>query len=116
MTLMTSDRWQHKRRLSLERASKMGIASQRAQAEQRMRDAADRIGEQAKWDVLNLPRRQGDALGCLEWHDYRSGRVRRWVVRIGSRRDRITVESPVGPASPSHGWTWFLTQLRKHLS
>jgi hypothetical protein len=66
----------------------------------------------------NLPKSEGDALGCLQWTDYRDGQVRRWVVRIGDRADRITVESTANPAtrSGSHGWTWFLTRLRKHLS
>jgi hypothetical protein len=92
----------------------MGIASQKAQAERRM--AAIDHRALAEIEVENLPRRQGDALGCLQWQDFRTGKVRRWVVRIGDRSDRITVESPGKPPSKSHGWTWFLTQLRKHLS
>ena len=92
----------------------MGIASQKAQAERRM--AAIDHRALAEWAVLNLPRKQGDALGCLQWQDFSTGKVRRWIVRIGDRADRITVESPGGMPSPSHGWTWFLTQLRKHLT
>ena len=42
----------------------MGKASQRAQAERRMVDLPERIREQAEWDAQNLPRKQGDALGC----------------------------------------------------
>jgi len=91
----------------------MGIASQKAQAERRMALIDHRA--LAETEIENLPRRQGDALGCLQWTDFRTGKVRRWVVRIGDRVDRITVESPGGKPSPSHGWTWFLTQLRKHL-
>ena len=94
----------------------MGVASQKAQAARRMADADARIRELAEIDAENLPRRQGDALGCLQWTDFRTGKVRRWNVRIGDRLDRITVEAPGHPPSKSHGWTWFLTQLRKHLS
>jgi hypothetical protein len=110
---MTRNRWQPKRRFSSETARKMGIASQKAQAERRM--AAINHRALAETEIENLPRRQGDALGCLQWTDFRTGKARRWVVRIGDRADRITVESPGGKPSPSHGWTWFLTQLRKHL-
>lgn len=92
----------------------MGIASQKAQAERRM--AAIDHRALAEIEIQNLPRRNGDALGCLQWTDFRTGKVRRWVVRIGNRADRITVESPGNKASPSHGWTWFLSHLRKHLS
>jgi hypothetical protein len=92
----------------------MGIASQRVQRERRMAAVDLRAIEENA--IQNLPRLQGDALGCLQWTDYRTGQVRKWVVRIGDRRDRITVEAPGGQPSKSHGWTWFLTQLRKHLS
>ena len=112
---MTSYRKQRAARKRL-RFSAMGKASQRVQAEQRMADAPARLREMAEWDVQNLPRKQGDALGCLQWTDFRTGKVRRWTVRIGDRRDRITVEAPGDAPSKSHGWTWFLTQLRKHLS
>lgn len=94
----------------------MGIASQRVQRKRRMADLPERLRELAEIEIQNLPRKQGDALGCLQWTDFRSGKVRRWTVRIGCRRDRITVEAPGQAPSPSHGWTWFLTQLRKHLS
>ena len=113
---MARNRWQHKRRLSSERGRKMGIASQRVQRKRRMADLPERLRELAEIEIQNLPRKQGDALGCLQWTDFRSGKVRRWTVRIGCRRDRITVEAPGQAPSPSHGWTWFLTQLRKHLS
>ena len=112
---MTSYRKQRAERKRL-RFSAMGKASQRVQAERRMADAPARLREMAEWDAQNLPRKKGDALGCLQWTDFRTGKVRRWTVRIGDRRDRITVEAPGDALSKSHGWTWFLTQLRKHLS
>ena len=92
----------------------MGIASQRIQTERRMANIDHRA--LAEIEIQNLPRRKGDALGCLQWTDFRTGQVRRWVVRIGNRIDRKTVESPGGKAGASHGWTWIMNQLRKHLS
>lgn len=87
-------------------------------ADRNRRDAElpARLRELAEWDVQNLPRKQGDALGCLQWTDFRTGKVRRWTIRIGSRCDRITVEAPGEPTSKSHGWTWFLGHLRGFLA
>ena len=112
---MTNYRKQRAERKRL-RMSAMGKASQRVQSSRRMEHMAERLREMAENDVQNLPRKAGDALGCLQWTDFGTGKVRRWTVRIGSRRDRITVEAPGDAPSKSHGWTWFLTQLRKHLS
>jgi hypothetical protein len=96
--------------------SAMGKQSQRVQGARRMADLPARLREMEEIEIQNLPHRKGDALGCLQWSDFRTGKVHRWIVRIGKRVDRITVESPGGTPSTSHGWTWFLTQLRKHLS
>ena len=112
---MTSYRKQRAERKRL-RFSAMGKASQRIQAERRMIDLPERIREMAEWDVQNLPRKQGDAIGCLQWTDFRTGRVRRWTVRIGSRIDQITMESPDGRKTKSTGWTWALTHLRGFLA
>jgi len=107
-----------KQRAALKRLrfSAMGKASQRVQSERRMVDLPERIREQAEWDAQNLPRKQGDALGCLQWTDFRTGRVRRWTVRIGDRVDRITLESPDGRKTESHGWTWAMDHLRGYLA
>jgi len=102
-------------RFTAEKSAQMNRARWNAERQRRELEMPERIREIAEIDAINLPRKQGDALGCLQWTDYRSGKVRKWVVRIGSRRDQITVESPGGKQSASHGFTWFLTQLRKHL-
>lgn len=94
----------------------MGKASQRVQQERRMVGIEDRLREMAEWDVQNLPRKQGDALGCLQWTDFRTGRVRRWTVRIGDRIDRVTLHCPDGRQTDSHGWSWIMTHLRGFLS
>jgi hypothetical protein len=116
---MTSKRFIHKRRFgkySREKSAMMNKARWDADRARRDAEMPARIRELAEIEAINLPRRQGDAIGCLQWTDFRTGKIRRWVIRIGNRRDRITVESPGNKPSPSHGWTWFLTQLRKHLS
>lgn len=87
-----------------------------ADRERRDADMPDRLREMAEWDVQNLPRNRGDAIGCLQWTDFATGRVRRWTVRIGDRRDRITLESPDGRKTQSHGWTWAMDQLRGFLA
>lgn len=94
----------------------MGKASQRVQAERRMAEMPERMREISEIEVANLPRKQGDALGCLQWHDFTSGRVHRWAVRIGDRADRVTLHSPDGRATKSHGWTWVMDKLRGILS
>jgi hypothetical protein len=76
---------------------------------------AERIREIAMIDAENLPRKQGDMLGSLQWFDARTGKTRRWIIRIGDRIDRITVESPGTNPTKSHGWTWFMSQLRSKI-
>ena len=98
------------------RFSVMGKASQRIQAERRMTDANERIRALREIEVENLPRKQGDALGCLQWTDFQTGKVRRWIIRIGDRIDRVTVESPGGKPTHSHGWTWVMDNLRGFLA
>lgn len=79
-------------------------------------DEPDRIRELAEIDAQNLPRKQGDAIGCLQWTDFGTGKVRRWTVRIGDRADRVTLQSPDGRKTASHGWTWALDHLRGFLA
>jgi hypothetical protein len=76
----------------------------------------ERIRELAEIEMENLPRRQGDPLGCLQWTDFRTGKVRRWIVRIGDRIDRVTLEVPGGKKNKSHGWTWVLDYLRGYFA
>jgi hypothetical protein len=98
-----------------ERGKRMAYARWRLDRERRDAEMPARIREMEEIEVENLPRRQGDALGCLQWTDFRTGRVRRWTVRIGDRNDRVTLESPDGKRTQSHGWSWVMTNLRKHI-
>ena len=93
----------------------MGLSSQAAQLARRQANQHERIAELAEIERANLPRNEGDMLGTLQWFDARTGQCRRWVVRIGDRIDRITVESPRTERSKSHGWTWFFTNIRKKI-
>ena len=88
-------------------------AAERARIEALRPEIEARLAEIRAW---NLPKAEGDYLGTLQWTEARTGKVRRWVVRIGDRAGRITVEAPGGKKSGSHGWTWFMTKLRSCLS
>jgi len=98
-----------------ERGKRMSTARWKLDRARRDAEMPERIREIQEWDVWNLPRKQGDALGSLRWHDFATGKVRRWTVRIGDRCDRITLESPDGRHTASHGWTWVLNHLRGFL-
>jgi hypothetical protein len=103
----------HRHRL---RMSEMGKASQRVKRAKREEGLADRLRELAEIEATNLPRKQGDALGSLQWTNFATGKVNRWIIRIGDRADRITMHSPDGRSTQSHGWTWILNKLRSHLT
>lgn len=96
-----------------ERSRAMALARWAKDRQRRESEIPAIAREIAEAEVANLPRKEGDPLGCLQWTDFRTGKVRRWVVRIGDRRDRITVEAPGGGKSRSHGWTWFFLRLRE---
>ncbi len=91
------------------------MANARWKAERERRDAeAPEIDRYlAEIEARNLPRRQGDAVGCLQWTDFRTGKVTKRIVEIGDRADRIVVRQPDGTRSRSHGWAWFLGHFRK---
>ena len=94
----------------------MGLASQAKQRAKREAGMPARIRELAEIEIMNLPRKQGDALGSLQWTDFRTGKVRRWIFRIGSLADQVTMHNPDGRGTASHGWTWIMDHLRGHLA
>jgi hypothetical protein len=115
---MTRNRFIHKRtraRFSSEKARQMNRARWNAHNARIESEMPERIRELAMIDAENLPRKQGDMLGSLQWFDARTGKTRRWIIRIGDRIDRITVESPGTNPTQSHGWTWFFTELRSKI-
>jgi len=98
-----------------ERGKRMSAARWKLDRARRDAEEPERIREMQEIETINFPRKQGDALGCLQWHDFRTGKVRRWTVRIGDRADRVTLESG-GKITRSHGWTWILDHLRGYLA
>lgn len=107
---------QRKAKVLSERGKRMAAARWRRDRERRDEEMPERLRELAEIEAQNLPRRQGDALGCLQWTDFRTGQVRRWIVRIGDRADRITLEFPGCKPSRSCGWTRALDFLRGFLA
>lgn len=83
-------------------------------AERARRDAEmpERILEQQEIEIRNLPRKQGDAVGCLQYHDFATGKITRWVVEIGDRTDRRVLRTPDGRRSKSHGWAFLFRCVR----
>ena len=66
--------------------------------------------------AANPPLREGDAMGSLEWRDFRSGRVLRWTILRGDRVDRVILKHPDGRKTKSHGWTWVTDHLRGYFA
>jgi len=79
------------------------MAKARWTADRARRDAEmpERIRDLAIIEIENLPRKQGDALGCLQWTDFRSGKATRRIVEIGQRIDQIVIRQPNGTRSRS---------------
>jgi len=96
-----------------ERGRRMAEARWKLDRERIDAEMPDRIRELAEIEIENLPRKPGDPLGCLQWHDFRTGKVTKRVIEIGDRVDRICIRKPDGTRSRSHGWTWFLEHFRK---
>lgn len=99
-----------------ERGRRMAAARWAADRARRDAEEPERLRELAEIEAANLPRRSGDVLGVLQWTDARTGKVRRWTIRIGDRSDRITAETADGRRTGSHGWTWLLEHLRGYLA
>lgn len=115
---MTSKRFirrANRGRFTPEKSAAINKARWDADRARRDEEMPERLQYLAEIEAQNLPRKQGDFLGTLQWTDAYSGKRRKWIVRIGDRIDRITLESPGGNPTKSHGWSWALTSLRKHL-
>lgn len=96
-----------------ELGKRMAAARWKLDRQRRDVEMTGRTRELAEIESQNLPRKPGDPIGCLQWMDFRTGKVARRIVEIGDRADRIVVRNPDGTRSRSHGWTWFLTHFRK---
>lgn len=94
------------------RARKMAAARWAKHRARREEGEAERLLELA----AHPPICEGDAIARLEFHDFRSGEVRRWVVKATRDPRRVTLETPDGRTTKAHGWTWHLDKLRGHLA
>lgn len=115
---MTRNRYIRKKRGSTWDSKGARLANKvRWDADRARRDAEmpDRVMDIRRMEIENLPRKTGDVLGVFQWTSASTGKVRRWVVRIGDRVDQITVEFPGEVPSRSGGWSWLMTKLRKHI-
>ena len=98
-----------------ERGKRMAAARWAKDRAERDAGQEERVLDIRRMEIDNLPRKSGDVLGVLQWTSASTGKVRRWVIRIGDRRDRITIEAPGEKRSQCHGWSWVMEKLRKHL-
>lgn len=93
-----------------ERRKRFSLMGKRSQAVQQAKRMAE-LDEDSLTDRLAIPQK-GEAVGCFQYHCYRTGKVRRWVVLRGDRSDRVMLRSPDGRQTKSHGWTWIMDHLR----
>lgn len=70
-----------------------------------------RLAEMELVRVLNEHAAEpGEWIGTLEYRS-RSGKVRKWVVRRGPRRDQIAIDGIERPKN----WTWLFDKLRRRI-
>ena len=100
---------QKRRRAISLKMSRLGKLSQAAQRAKRLA-SIDQV-ELAEL-LANPPPADGDAIGSLEWRDFRSGRIARWTVLRGSRRNNYRLRTPDGRKSKPHGLAWLLVKVR----
>ena len=103
-------------RITASKSAQMNKARWDADRARRDAEIPNRMRYLAEIEAENLPRKTGDAIGCLQWTDFRTGKVRRWTVRIGDRIDQVTLHAPDGKATRSHGWAWVMDHLRGFLA
>jgi hypothetical protein len=87
----------------------MGKRSQQVQRERRMASITPEFLADL---AANPPLRKGDALGCIQYHNFRTGKVSRWTVLRGSRVNNYQLRTPDGRTSKPHGLAWILDKLR----
>lgn len=84
----------------------LGKRSQQVQRARRAAALAEESGNQPPSPIA------GDAIGLLEFRDFRSGRITRWTVCRGNRVNNFTLKTPDGRQSKPHGLAWLLAKVR----
>lgn len=84
----------------------------KSQAAQRARREAEMTPEILLDMAANPPPRPGDAIGAIQYSNFRTGKVTRWTVLRGSRVNNYALRTPDGRTSRPHGWGWILEHLR----
>jgi hypothetical protein len=94
---------------NLQRFSAMGKKSQEVQ---RARWEADADPQELADLAANPPLVEGDAIGAIQWTNFRTGKVTRWTVLRGDRTNNYRLRSPDGRESKPHGMAWILEKVR----
>jgi hypothetical protein len=101
-----------KSKAASERGKRMAVSRWAKDRARRDAEMPERIRELAEIEIQNMPHRPVGAVGCLQYHDFATGKVARWTVEIGDRSDRRVLRSPDGRRSRSSGWSFLLRCVR----
>lgn len=85
----------------------LGKRSKQVQQARRLAALAEESGEATTGSIG-----AGDAIGLLEFRDFRSGRITRWTECRGNRVNNFTLKTPDGRQSKPHGLAWLLAKVR----
>ena len=58
---------------------------------------------------------EGAAVGSLEIRNFLTGKIRRWTLIAGHRKDQFALRAPDGRTSLPHSATWIMDHLRGRL-
>lgn len=70
------------------------------------------MAERETAEALSPPIQMGDAIGMMEYRDFRNGRIYRWTVCRGDRTNNFSIRHPDGRQSKPHGMAWLLDRIR----
>lgn len=90
----------------------MSERGKKSQAAQRARREAAITPENLMDLAANQPLGPGSVLGAFQWHNHLTGRVTRWAVLRGNRRNNYVLRTPDGRPSRPHGMAWLLEKIR----
>lgn len=94
------------------KCSRMGKISQQRQRERREAE----ITPEFLADLASAqPCGEGSAVGAIEIRNFLTGRVRRWTLIRGHRKDQYALLAPDGRTSQPHSATWIMDHLRGRL-